>query len=64
MGYTKQDPRWIEAPEDTTCGRCGAPILYGAKAFFYPEKGQALCNTPMCGHAADRLVQSQMGENG
>lgn len=63
MGYTSDDPRWIEAPVETKCGRCGAPINEGSKAYFYPEKQEALCNTPLCGQEAERLVQSQMGDN-
>lgn len=64
MGYRSDDPRWVEAPVDTTCGRCGAPINQGAKAYFYPDRQASLCNTPPCGQAADRLVQAQMRENG
>ena len=64
MGYAANDPRWIDAPVDTTCGRCGSPINEGAKAFYYPDREQALCNTPVCGQAADRLVQAQMRDTG
>ena len=60
MGYRSTDPRWVEAPVETTCARCGAPIHKGARAFFYPHSGEALCNTPTCGHAADMLVQQQI----
>lgn len=59
-GYRKNDPRWIEVPEDTTCGRCGAPVNAGASGYYYPDRGAVLCNTPPCGQAAHRLVQTQL----
>lgn len=60
MGYRQGDPRWVDTPSDTTCERCEAPILRGSRSFYYPDRQRALCNTPTCGQAADRLVQSQM----
>ena len=56
MPRYSNDPRWITAKFDSTCGRreCQGPIKKGQRVFYYPSSRSCYCEKDECGGQASR----------
>ncbi len=66
MGYPKyrNDPRWITVKYGKRCAGCGAQIVKGDSAFYYPKEKALYCATAACGEKeANNFEAAAMDEH-